>query len=372
MYLKRDVLNIIFTPWVKASSSSWSLGYLRQSVHLFIDSLRIVIFLMRRQRRLESEDRVIQVPIFGQFGIPAHRGFKVFDLNNGVVGKVFDSDVPLPSIANEIEGLKKASHFDFAPTLKSWNVEERWHEEEYVSATSNESSHRRLDSEIVLKKFRDEVAPCLKSLILFQKPEVRNLKEFIDETVQVVEMSPLASNGQTISEFREIKSFLDSMIQRVSSREKHFIYLVFTHGDFCPANMVNTRSGIRVLDWEGAKCRSVLFDFYSYFFYRPVSLKIPVDNIVPEIEGALPFVTSMLVKDRPTIVESLRSLHDDYRWVYYIEQICSEMQREMTDKNLPILDYILRYIEAFNQYEMLIADTNVVSSLEVEKDSMPS
>ena len=48
--------------------------------------------------------------------------------------------------------------------------------------------------------------------------------------------------------------------------ENRPVFLVLTHGDFCPANMVNTPHGIKIIDWEGVGNRSVLFDVYSYFF----------------------------------------------------------------------------------------------------------
>ena len=38
-----------------------------------------------------------------------------------------------------------------------------------------------------------------------------------------------------------------------------------------------------------------------------------------------------------------------------IEQICKEVEREMTDKNLNILEDILGYIEAFSRYEEILA-----------------
>ena len=310
---------------------------------------------MRRQRKLQPNDSIVHLPLYGQLCIPVHRGYKIFNIRKRLVAKVFDSDVTSFSILNEIERLKKISLIDFAPTLKRWDIEKRWYEEEFVSGFSNEASQKRLDSSILLKKFYHDIAPCLDSLILLQNPITENSIEYINGTTRILEVSRLSRQDRTVTEYKKIKSFLDSMVQRLRGEGNCLVHLVFTHGDFCPANMVNTKDGLKILDWECAKYRSALFDFYTYFFYRPVSKKIPVGNLVSEIKEALPFVISMLAKNVPEIADSLRNMENVYRWIYYIEQVCSEMEREMTDKNLPILDYILDYIEAFNQYEELIA-----------------
>jgi hypothetical protein len=76
-----------------------------------------------------------------------------------------------------------------------------------------------------------------------------------------------------------------------------------------------------------------------------------VDQLVSEINEALPNVISNLAKKTPTISNSLRQFEKVYLWIYYIEEICQEVEREMTDKNLPMVEEILQYIEAFNRYE---------------------
>ena len=66
------------------------------------------------------------------------------------------------------------------------------------------------------------------------------------------------------------------------------------------------------------------------------------------------FLFQELDKKVPDVSHSLLSLEKIYRWLYYIELICMLVEREITDSNLDIMDYILRYIEAFNQYEEMI------------------
>ncbi len=53
------------------------------------------------------------------------------------------------------------------------------------------------------------------------------------------------------------------------------VYIVFTHGDMVPANILDTKNGIKIIDWESTSYRSVLFDLLrgkieigTIFLYR--------------------------------------------------------------------------------------------------------
>jgi len=88
-----------------------------------------------------------------------------------------------------------------------------------------------------------------------------------------------------------------------------------------------------------------------------------VATLASELNQALPFFISNLDKKASHISNSLIQLKNVYRWIYYVEQICKEVEREMTDKNLNILDDILEYIAAFNTYEELLPGNVKVSAL---------
>jgi hypothetical protein len=309
--------------------------------------------------------RRTELPIERQFCAPVHQGYKIFDLREGVVVKVFEHDVNPSIIANEIEQLQKVSKINFAPSIRRWSIEGRWYEEDYVSGSLS-SSYRPLDSTSLLKQFYDDLAQHLHDLILFEKPITRNAIEYINDTIEILEVSGFSRQESTVKEFNKIKSFIDSMAERFHLEGNYPVQLVFTHGDFCPANMLMTSSGIRVIDWEGAAIRSKLFDFYSYFFYRPACRKVPVIQAAFEINEALPFFISSLAKKAPEISHDLLHLEKVYRWLYYIEQICVELKRSMTYTQLNLVDCILRYIDAFNLYEELIVGRLTKSSSKVQ------
>jgi hypothetical protein len=303
---------------------------------------------------MRNNDVIVKFHFFGQICVPVHKGYKIFDLRRGVVVKVFDPDVHPLSISNEIEKLKNVSQIDFAPSLKRWDIDKRWYEEDYVSG-SLDSSYQPMDSQSLLRKFCHDLVPHINSLVLFQQPIIKNSLEYANEMMQTIRASRLSKQETTAEEFNKINNFLDFIVKGIQAEGNCLVYLVFTHGDFCPANMLNTRQGIKIIDWESAGYRSALFDFYSYFFYRPLCRKVPISTLISEINQAMPFFVGSLANKAPEISNNLLHLEKVYRWIYYIEEIYKGVGREMTDKNLNILGDILGYIEAFNRYEEILA-----------------
>ena len=354
LFFKKGTLRPIVKPDPTKPSLRLVIRWLRNNYRLFRRNLIFLVIFARYKYQLRRLDSVIELPIYGQLCVPVHKGYKIFDLRRGVVAKVFNQDVNTASILSEIEQLKKTSQIDFAPSIRRWNVAERWYEEDYVSG-SLDDPYIPLDSRTVLKRFCHDLVPHINSLILSQPPITRNAVEYIHEIMEGLKVSRLSRQASSVREFNKIKSFLDSMVEHLCIEGNYPVQLVFTHGDFCPANMLNTRYGIMIIDWEGATYQSALFDFYSYFFYRSVCKKVPVDTLVSEINEALPFFISKLTRKAPDISNSLIRLEKVYRWIYYIEYVCHDVEREMTDENLNILGFILQEIETFNQYEEILS-----------------
>lgn len=313
----------------------------------------VFTFTVHKYRRRKVHP-VLKLPFYGQICVPVHKGFKIFDICRGVVVKVFDPDVTTAAIENEIAGLKRISKIDFAPSLKRWNIKERWFEESFHSG-SLDSSYIPMDSDAVITKFCQELVPYIHTVMFLQPPKAKNVLEHVEKALTILEVSRLSRREPSIKEFKKIENFLESIVHRLRTEGNYSVYLSLTHGDFCPANMLNTRHGMKVIDWEGVEDRSILFDLYSYFFYRPVCRMVPVTTLASEINEALPFFLSSVSKKAPEIFDSLSKLGRVYRLVYYVEHICKEVEREMTDKNLNIMEGILRYIDAFNSYEDILA-----------------
>jgi thiamine kinase-like enzyme len=123
--------------------------------------------------------------------------------------------------------------------------------------------------------------------------------------------------------------------------------LVFSHGDFSLVNIINTKNGIKVIDWESAGRRSVLFDLHNYFltevYYKRATL-----SIASEIDQAIAMLQARLAPSAPELAKTLPSRVQTYRELYYLERVCTLLDRELNDQRL---DVILRSIDVFERYE---------------------
>jgi hypothetical protein len=272
---------------------------------------------------------------------------------------MYDDDVSTSIIKGEIESLKDISLLKFAPSLRRWNIEERWYEEDYMIG-SVDASIIPPGSHAVLKRFSSDVAYDLKTVMLRRQCITGSAVEYVDDLIKTANVRRLSEEKSCVSVYTKIVPFIDSVRERLRVAGPSRVYLVVSHGDFCPENMLHTKRGLKVLDWEGTTLRSGLFDFYSYFFYRSASKSVPVQTLGVEINQALPCLISLLSEKASDMANSLVELEDVYRKLYYVERICMLVERITTDKNLNIMNHLGRYIEAFNCYEeMLVGSAGV-------------
>ncbi len=354
LYFEENPSRPTITPDSTPTRLGFVLGWLRQQFGDIRMNLKSLMKFVFHKYQLKSIDGVICLSYYGQTCMPVHKGYKIFDLRRGMVLKVFDQDISTSLILSEIEQLRLVSKIDFAPSIGRWNIQDRWYEENYVNG-SMDSSHLLMDSATLLKKFRGEVVQHMKDLVLFQKPITKNAIDYVNDISSILEVSGMSKREESMKEFREIKTFIDSVVERLHGAGNYPIQVVFAHSDFVPANMMQTSKGMKLVDWEEAKYRSALFDFYSYFFFRPVWLKTGVKELTREIQEALSIFISSIATESPEVSKSLLSLENDYRWIFYIDLLCRQMKREMTDTRLDIRSIIFQYMGTFNRYEEELA-----------------
>lgn len=300
---------------------------------------------------LRKSKAIVCLPVFGHTCVQVHQGYKIFDLRRKVVMKLFDPDVNVHDISNEIERLKIVSPLQFAPSLRKWDLLERWYEEDYFIGSVDALSIP-MDSVELLEKFK-EIVPYVKDLILLQLPLVKNTEHYVGDLIRSLEGTRVGGPVLPNRDSTKIKEFLHLIMDSLSPKGNVPLFHVFTHGDFCPENMLKTPHGIKVFDWEGAKYRTALFDFYSYFFYRGLK-NVPIKNLVFEIDKALSYFISKLSEDLPEVARSISDYESLYRKTYYLERIGMLAEREMTEKRINIWDHIFRFIETYESYEQML------------------
>lgn len=359
LYFKVNDLNAIFTPWKENKCSYSVLCSMQRLYELIRSNIKTLIIFFLYRLNIRHTESCIELPVYGHVCKHVHKGHKVFNLINGTVIKLYDSDVSTVSIEKEIERLEAVSHIAFAPALTKWNINERWYEETYISGRPSLHS-KPVNSEALLTSFNKEIIPCLKEIMFFKKPSLVKCSEYTDEIFNALNVNLLLLQNSGSNDIQMVRQFLSLMSERLTAEGNSHIYLVNSHGDFCPANILDTSEGIKVIDWESMSMRSALFDFYSYFFYRPACIGVPLDDLFVELDSALPDFVRAISKEKSPLLGSIESSVNLYRRLYYIERICMLVERESTDRNLQIMDFILRYIKAFSSYEEILSNTGQV------------
>ena len=335
---------------------AWLLCFKNESLRL--RSLRLgkkqgisaVKTLVQYQLHWQSSDSVLELPVYGNLCLPVHRGYRVFDFRRKAVIRTFAPEVAPAIVAREIEGVRSANSLDFAPTVRRWSVEERWYEEDFVIGY-RASLIPKSESGAVLRIYRQDAAPCIERMVLLQSPLGANVGEYVNKIMANLEDGRLSRQGLDLSKTSAIRDFAESVAERLCLEGDEQADLVFSHGDFSLRNILRTKDGIMVIDWESAGRRSALFDLYNYFFTESYYKRITTD-LVSEINEAILSLQSRLTLKAPDIATSLPFLARVYCRLYYLERVLMLLERELDDH---LLDVILRSIEVFNRYEEAMA-----------------
>jgi thiamine kinase-like enzyme len=194
--------------------------------------------------------------------------------------------------------------------------------------------------------FQREIAPILEQMILLQESEVIDINEYTNGLKQTISMRKASTILMDKANLAIISRFVDFTTELISFR-KIKIPLVFSHGDFSMVNILNTKFGKRVIDWEGASLRNPLYDLYN-FFLTELYYGRAARNLVTETKEAILVLQSRLKNKAPSITKNFMECSSIYRRLYYLERICLLCQRELNPK---VIKVIFRSIDIFNSFE---------------------
>lgn len=339
-----------YSLWQNPIALAWFLWSKNRSLELRRclgkrDVVRTVRTLVQHQLCPWTNKAVLELPVYGHLCLKIHRGYRLFDYRRNAVARILDPDVEPAVVAAEIERARSASRLDFAPKVLRWNVQERWYEEDFVSGHIAYSGIKS-ESE-VFEIYQRDIVPCLEKMILLQAPLNVDLAAHIDEISSAIEDSGLSKPGLDPKKVNLVRCFAGSTIEQLGLENKGQIHLAFSHGDLALRNILRTKAGIKVIDWESAGHRSILFDLHNYFFAALYYGRITA-NPVSEIGRAILSLQSRLAANVPDIARELLSLARVYRRLYYVERLSMLLEREMGND---LLDVITQSIAIFNRYE---------------------
>lgn len=347
--LKQNFLLLAWLIYFKGNALSYQNSFftlkgnnLRETLRNTVQFLYVELRFIKQQILSPSKDLILELPFPGNFCFEVNNGYKIFDLSKEIVIKKFKSNVAPLIVEREIERSKQIGLYDFAPSIRRWSCEEKWYEESYVNGCP-----MRTSAETFFKSYYQYVAPCLESMIVIQGSEMINLLDYVNNLVEPLR-GCFYNHKRDFIKINLVNNFLNSIISELDVYRDFQVHLVMSHGDFKDVHVLEVKQGIKIIDWEFLANRSVLFDFYHYCL-APLFFGCKLDNLAPEMNKAVLSLQSSLTGKAPDIADSLIPSTQVYRKLFYLERLCS--LPEVRGLNL---DTLLRWINVFNEYENML------------------
>jgi hypothetical protein len=330
------------------------LYFLNKSQQLHLGSARYSVFrtiakLIQYQLRLGENFRVLELPFYSNLCLRVHRGYKFFNFKRKTVVKSIEAEVSPFYVASEINAVRKASSLDFAPKIRNWNIPDRWYEEDFVNGSLchlNSGSHTFFTHGI----FQRELADCFEEMILLQIPVIVDIQEYTNRLAEIIAKRKASTTLIDKTKLSSLDRFIELTTKSIYLK-KIKIPLVFSHGDFSLVNILNTKNGKKVIDWEGANTRNPLYDLYN-FFLTELYYNRAAKSLVTEINGAILNLHARLKRKVPEISATIMEFSPIYRQLYYLERVCLLFERALNEN---VIKVIFRSINVFNSYEKMTA-----------------
>lgn len=311
----------------------------------------LIGFLQHKLELKPSSEPVLELPVYGSLCLEVNNGHKVFDFKRKTVIKVIGPEIEEAAAVSEIERARSAAFLDFVPNIRNWNVKQRWYEEDYVIGDSGYSIPQRAGVNL-LRIYYHHIAPVIEALILLKPPRTKPVGVYLDETIRVLDNGVLSNSELNGDKIETIRCFVKTVVRQLDPSRNAQVTLIFSHGDFSFVNILDTATGMKVIDWEDAARRSILNDFYNYFFTELYYRRVKT-NLVAEMDDAITSLQASLRAKPGDLAGNLRSSAELYRRLYYLERIQLLLEREPGDKTL---DVVLRSIEVYTHYEEAVGN----------------
>jgi thiamine kinase-like enzyme len=337
-------------------SFAWYLyfNYKSLQLHTFRNRYRIIkkikkLWLLRRSTARHNDTTLL--PVYGNLALKVHRGYKVFDFKKQVVTKLFSTDTPEEAVHNEIKAVQEAGKLDFAPTIRRIDLNERWYEEDFIVGSPFLSQVEGVTQK-KLKDINQSLIQCLYSTMTSCPPRQIDLYSYANNIKQNVLKRCREDATMPRETHAEIETFVTTMTGNICLAKSVSLNLLFSHGDFSLVNLLNTRNGISVIDWEGAELRNPFCDLFNLYCTEAYYERIQLESMIPQLGDAMEDLKRLMHADDTRLLNSLPGGLRLYGWLYYLERVEVLVEREFS-KNLDRV--ILKSINLFKQMDKTIA-----------------
>jgi thiamine kinase-like enzyme len=285
----------------------------------------------------------INFAVPGTLALTVHQGFKIFNYRDANVSKVFENNVPKNKIQTEVEAAKSASRLHFSPNLITENIDQKFYTEELVIGQLAKKS-ARINMGLYKDLYNSHIVDYLVQMIGTDQDNNSRISDIIRKLSAFINDDYFMGLKATFPTLTEVSNFFSDMCNDLGKLADNNIVKCYSHGDFSLENIIVNNHVVKVIDWEGAESRSILNDFYNYFFTEMYFQRM---NVSPDIVlSAASKLTDHL--DNSMVARSIKFHLDVYRKLFYLERIKTLLERNVNEN---VVNVTMKSVLLFKAYE---------------------
>jgi hypothetical protein len=313
---------------------------------------------------------VISFSQFGHVGLKLRiGGYKLFDLERERVITRFSPDLSDAVVACQIKRAREAATCSFAPAVGNISIADRSYTEHYHNGHPLAIVRMSLE-----RKFSDHVIPVIAEIILAREPALVTVQPYVQSLREEIAngasslRGTLRGSARNEEELERILGFVSEQCGVLMASGWRSVALSLSHGDLHGGNILLTRDGPTVIDWNNLGTKSILYDLHMGLFRaaRPVKRLQPayssdaasVAMFGRQIEAMAHTLVRRLELRCPSAALTLDPFEltgPIYRRLFYVEWVAKAIEKFSEDTSAPGLqrrfEHTVRWIENFSGLE---------------------
>jgi len=304
--------------------------------------------------KYSKDYNILSFKKFGHFCMPLNfkNQWKLFDLKNNVVTKMFSSTSSKVAIEKEVDVIKSSNITGLAPKLIAFDISGGWYQEELISGSVKIPE----SWEEIMHKYT-KVIPRIIRMILQSGPVAKVCPtDYINiKYKNILKMAEkMIDSEQDLNHFLTFSNCVFKKIDDIKSNtNSNVIYIGNTHGDFKFTHLFGDDNNPQLVDWEAYSARSIMFDYYNAICPWLIHHKIPNDAS-RQFHIAINFFISEISQNLNSEISTNISNNSElYKYIYFFERV--ERTFLSGHKNIrEIVKSIRRAIHGINRFDEVI------------------
>jgi hypothetical protein len=286
---------------------------------------------------------MITFSVPGTLALKVHQGFKIFNYREGNVSKVFENTVPENKIHTEVEAAKSASRLHFSPNFITENIDQKFYTEELLIGQLAKRS-TRINMGLYKDLYNSHIVDYLAQMIGTDQDNNSRISDILRQLSAFINDDYFLGLEATFPTLTGVSDFFSDICNDLGELADNNVIKCYSHGDFSLENIIVNNNVVKVIAWEGAEIRSILNDFYNYFFTEMYFQRMKVSPDI--VLSASSKLADRL--DNSMVARSINAQPDVYRKIFYLERIKTLLERNVNEN---VVSVTMKSVLLFKAYE---------------------